>query len=271
MSPLSLIFGMLVGFSLGLTGGGGAIFAVPLLVYGLNVPAREAVGVSLVTVGGTALVGFVQRALSRTVEFHTGILFAVAGMITAPVGSWLSRRIPDWMLLMAFGGLMLAIAVRMWLKAAKQEPATACVPLDDNRGPTCRRDPQGELRLTLRCAMLLAAVGLVAGVLTGLFGVGGGFIIVPALVTFSGMGMQRAVGTSLLVITLVSLSGIASHFLSGDSVPVAVSLLFLAGSLAGMFAGSAVARRLAGHRLQQAFAVAIVGVGVFVILMNFWS
>ncbi len=268
MLPLSLIFGMLVGFSLGLTGGGGAIFAVPLLVYGLNVPAREAVGVSLITVGATALVGFVQRGLSRMVEFHTGVLFAGAGMLTAPLGAWLSRLVPETVLLIALGGLMLAIAVRMWLQAAQQERLAACVRLDDNRGPTCRRDPQGVLRLTSRCALLLAGVGLAAGVLTGLFGVGGGFIIVPALATFSGMGIQRAVGTSLLVITLVSLSGVASHFLGGNSVPAAVSLLFLAGSLAGLFLGTAIGGKLPGPRLQQAFAVTIVGVGLFMILRN---
>ena len=91
MLLLTLLFGALVGFSLGLTGGGGAIFAVPLLVYGLGVPAREAVGVSLLTVGSTSLVGFVQRARRGMVEFPTGLLFAVAGMIGAPVGAVAGR------------------------------------------------------------------------------------------------------------------------------------------------------------------------------------
>ena len=84
-SPLSLVLGAIVGISLGLTGGGGAIFAVPLLVYGLQVPSRDAIGVSLITVGATALVGFIQRARTRLVEFPTGLLFAVAGMTTAPL------------------------------------------------------------------------------------------------------------------------------------------------------------------------------------------
>ena len=268
MSPLSLVFGAIVGFSLGLTGGGGAIFAVPLLVYGLNVDPRQAVGVSLITVAGTALVGFVRRARSGQVEFPTGLLFAVAGMLTAPLGVWLSRFIPETLLLVAFGGLMLIIAGRMWMKAMRLEPAAVCVPVDDNAGPVCRRDPQGELKLTSRCALLLAAVGLGTGVLTGLFGVGGGFIIVPALVTFSGMGMQRAIGTSLLVITLISLTGITSQFLGGASVPWLITLMFLLGSIAGLFAGTALSRRLASLRLQQVFAVAIVAVGIFVISRN---
>src|SRR6186997_3318965 len=95
MFILTLLLGALVGFSLGLTGGGGAIFAVPLLVYGVGVPAREAVGVSLLTVGSTSLMGFVQRAWRGMVEFPTGLLFAIAGMLGAPVGSWLSDRIPE--------------------------------------------------------------------------------------------------------------------------------------------------------------------------------
>jgi uncharacterized membrane protein YfcA len=125
--------------------------------------------------------------------------------------------------------------------------------------------------LTSRCAMLLAAVGLATGILTGLFGVGGGFIIVPALVTFSGMGLQRAVGTSMLVIALVSLSGIVSHVLGGGRFPRDMTLLFLAGSLAGMFAGTAVARLLPGPVLQRVFAAAIVGVGLFVMFRNVGS
>lgn len=244
---------------------------MPLLVYVLSVDPRQAVAVSLITVAGTASVGFLQRARTRQVEFPTGLLFAFAGMLTTPLGVWLSHLISEALLLVAFGGLMVLIAARMWFKAQGQHPSAAGVPVDANAGPTCRRDPQGELRLTSRCAVLLATVGLVAGVLTGLFGVGGGFIIVPALVTFSGMGMQRAIGTSLLVITVISLTGIATQFLSGGVVPWQTTLAFLFGSIAGLLAGSALAKRLAGPRLQQTFAAAIVLVGIFVISRNLWS
>jgi uncharacterized membrane protein YfcA len=265
MFLLTLGLGALVGFSLGLTGGGGAIFAVPLLVYGLGVPAREAVGVSLLTVGSTSLIGFVQRAQRRMVEFPTGLLFAVAGMLGAPVGSWLADRIPEAVLLGMFAVLMIVIAIRMWQKAGD---ATNRLPIltDDNAGPTCRRDPEGKLRLTSQCAVLLGLLGLGVGVLSGLFGVGGGFIIVPALVMFSGMGMLRAIGTSLLVITLISASGTASHLFAGKDLSLATAGLFTAGSIAGLFAGSALAQRLAGPTLQKVFAAAIVAVALFVML-----
>lgn len=270
MLLLTLLFGALVGFSLGLTGGGGAIFAVPLLVYGMGVPAREAVGVSLLTVGSTALVGFVQRARSGMVEFPTGLLFAGAGMIGAPVGAVLADRIPEAVLLGLFAVLMLVIARRMWRKAGD---STARLPImmDDNAGPTCRRDPEGKLRLTSQCSLLLGLVGLGAGVLAGLFGVGGGFVIVPALVVFSGMGIQRAIGTSLLVITLVSAAGTATHLLAGKDLTLATAVTFTAGSIVGLFAGSGLAQRLAGPALQKVFAAAIVVVALYVIFRTFLS
>jgi uncharacterized membrane protein YfcA len=268
MFLLTLLSGALVGFALGLTGGGGAIFAVPLLVYGLNVPAREAVGVSLLTVGSTALVGFLQRAWRGLVEFPTGLLFAIAGMCGAPLGTWLGNQIPDALLLGLFAVLMFVIAVRMWRNSSRAT-ATSADRDDDNAGPTCRRDPAGQLRLTSQCALLLGVVGFGVGVLSGMFGVGGGFIIVPALVMFSGMGMQRAIGTSLLVITLIGISGVASHLLAGRALDLATAGWFTIASIAGLFGGSALAQRLAGAMLQKLFAATIIFVAAFVIYQTF--
>ena len=112
--------------------------------------------------------------------------------------------------------------------------------------------------------MVLGLVGLGAGLLSGVFGVGGGFIIVPALVMFSGMGLQRAIGTSLLVITLISASGTASHLLAGKDLSLTTAGVFTAGSIAGLFAGSGLAQRLAGPALQKVFAAAIVLVALYV-------
>jgi uncharacterized membrane protein YfcA len=261
---LTLLGGALVGFSLGLTGGGGAIFALPLLVYLLDVPAREAVGISLLTVGTTSLIGFLERAARGMVEIPTGLLFAAAGMVGAPAGAWLAGQIAEAALLSLFAILMLIVAARMWRTAADSAGRLPAVESDD-AGPACRRDPAGRLRLTSRCALLLAVVGLGAGVLAGLFGVGGGFIIVPALVFFSRLPIDRAIGTSLLVITLLSASGTAAHLLSGQDLNLATAAIFTAGSVAGLFAGSRLARRLAGPALQRVFAAAIVGVALYVI------
>ena len=265
MPFLSLTFGAVVGLSLGLTGGGGAIFAVPLLVYGLSIEPRQAVGISLAAVGMTSAVGFLRRWKAGEVEVATGLMFAMAGMIGAPIGSWLSARIPESLLLTLFALLMLVVAVRMWRKAgsASAPPIGAA---EDVAGPTCRRDAAGNLHLTSPCAVLLASVGVLTGVLAGLFGVGGGFVIVPALVLFTGMAIHRAVGTSLLVITLISASGVASHLWAGREIPLATTLFFVAGGVLGMFAGIWASRYLSGPALQKVFAVVIVAVAIFVIL-----
>jgi uncharacterized protein len=264
MPVLSFTFGAVVGLSLGLTGGGGAIFAVPLLVYGLSINPRQAVGISLAAVGATALVGFLGRWKAGQVEVQTGLIFAVAGMIGAPVGSWLTAKIPEALLLTLFALLMLVVAARMWRKASAPN-ITPNIPTDTADGPTCRRDAEGVLRLNSPCAVLLGILGVLTGVLAGLFGVGGGFIIVPALVLFSGMAIHRAVGTSLLVITLISASGVASHLWAGREIPLDTTLLFVAGGVFGMLAGIWVSRYLSGDALQKVFAVAIVAVAVFVI------
>jgi len=261
----ALLYGVIVGFSLGLTGGGGSIFAVPLLVYGLGVPARDAVTISLAAVGLTALFGAVQRWRAGQVEVRTGLMFAVAGMFGAPIGAWLSGLLSDVILLTLFAVLMLFVAVRMWRKAG--EPPRAAL-VDPDTGPTCRRDPEGVLRLTSRCAMLLSVVGLGAGVLSGLFGVGGGFVIVPALVMFSGMGIHRAVATSLMVIALVSASGFTSHMLSGRECSLELVGLFAVGGVGGMYLGQRVAQRISGPTLQKVFAVAIIAVAAFIIGKN---
>ncbi len=260
----AVISGCLVGLSMGLTGGGGAILAVPLLVYWLGEEPQVAVVISLATVAGTAIIGTVERARFGQVEFPTGLLFAAAGMLTAPLGSWLGEHLPPQLLLVCFAVLMLLIAVRMWWQAdqAIPPPAESCGPED---GPSCSRDPEGKLRLTSRCAMLLATVGLTVGLLSGLFGVGGGFLIVPALVSFASMGLSWAVGTSLLVMSLVGLAGVAGHLMQGREVPWELTLLFVAGSVPGLFVGSALTRRLPRPLLSRIFAATILAVAVFVI------
>lgn len=277
MSSLSLLFGSLIGLSLGLTGGGGAIFAVPLLVYGLDVAPREAVGISLASVGATALLGFLGRWRLGQVELRTGLLFAAAGMVGAPAGSWLGGHVPESLLLLLFAGLMLIVAARMWRQAGRGSsppsdmtaaPASA-MPNPTADSATCERDASGQLRYSSRCGLMLLVVGLAAGVLSGLFGVGGGFIIVPALVLVSGMPIHRAVGTSLLVVALVSAAGLGSHLWAGRSIAPLITALFVLGGILGLILGQTLARRLTGPLLQRTFSVAILGVAAFVLVKNF--
>jgi uncharacterized protein len=263
---LSILFGALVGFALGLTGGGGSLLAVPLLVYGLAMAPREAFGVSLAAVGATALVGVVPRMRAGQVEVGTGILFAIAGMVGAPLGTWVAGMMPETLLLTLFAGLMLVVAWRMWSKSRGSGDEIARVACETTeRGPTCQRTEDGKLRLTSRCAVLLTIVGLTTGFLSGMFGVGGGFVIVPALVLFSGMSIRRAVATSLLVIVLVSISGVASYFATGRGISLEVTGLFVLGGVIGMSLGGVVSKRLSAAVLQKVFAAGIVAVAIFIV------
>ena len=269
MFGLAVLFGCAVGFALGLTGGGGGVFAVPLLVYGLGVAPREAVGISLASVGGTALAGVVPRLWRGEVELRTGFLFAVAGMFGAPIGSYLSTLIAETVLLVMFGCLMLIVAWRMWAKSRNPQLATGVCATEsqtEQDRSACQRAEDGTLRLTSQCARLLVLVGLLTGILSGMFGVGGGFVIVPALVLFSGMEIHRAVGTSLLVIFLISISGVTSYVVSGRELSLDTTVQFLAGGLVGIWLGGLVSRKLKGQTLQKVFATAVVLVAIFVIV-----
>jgi uncharacterized membrane protein YfcA len=267
MSFLSVLFGSIVGLSLGLTGGGGAIFAVPLLVYGLHVPAREAVAISLAAVGTTALFGFVHRWKRGEVETRTGLIFALAGMAGAPLGAWTATLLPDALLMLLFAALMVVVAIRLWRQASqttvRREPVDSSAP-----AATCQRTTSGALILNSPCAILLLSIGVLTGILSGLFGIGGGFVIVPALILYSGMPIHRAVGTSLLVVALVSVSGVSSQLLAGRSISPAITLLFIAGGLSGLFVGQRVGRRLSGPALQKVFVAAIMAVAAFVVFRN---
>ena len=275
---LSLLFGSIVGVSLGLTGGGGAIFAVPLLAYGLGVPAREAVAISLVSVGLTSFVGFLVKWRKGEAELQTGLLFAAAGMLGAPVGSWIAGQMPETWLMLLLASLMLTTAWKMWQKAGqKTVQSQVCIPIEKSShqpvdyahdGPGCQRDAAGQLILTSRCVWLLLLVGVASGILSGMFGVGGGFIIVPALILFSSMSMSRAVGTSLMVISLVSASGVAFQLWGGQQIALDITVLFVVGGLSGLWLGQSVGHRLSPSVLQRIFSVAILAVAGFVILRN---
>jgi uncharacterized membrane protein YfcA len=266
----SLLFGFLIGFSLGLTGGGGSIFAVPLLVYGLGIPAHEAVVISLAAVGATALGGGLARLRDGDAEPRTAIIFGLSGMVGAPLGAWLNPHFSATVLLAGFALLMLAVAFRMWRQASRCPEETRLIRAgghtdDDNAGPACRYDPGGRLQFTSRCALRLTLAGTVTGLLSGLFGVGGGFLIVPALVMLASLSMRRAVATSLWVIVIISAIGLLSHLMIGHQLNVGITLPFVLGGLGGMALGISVGRHIAGPVLQKLFAGMVAVVAVFML------
>jgi uncharacterized membrane protein YfcA len=253
---LGLAYGLVVGISLGLTGGGGSIFAVPILIYGLGVPVGTSIGLSLAAVGVTAGFGAALRLRANEVDLRAGLVFSVAGMVLAPAGAWLGTKLPTTLLLSAFAVLMAIVGTRMWLGKA----GAAIKP-----GPCVTRPGGG---LGPGCYRRLTAAGFVAGLMSGLFGVGGGFIIVPALLYVTGMSIHRAVATSLLVIFLISLSGVAAHVAHGQQFPMPVTALFIGGGFSGMFGGNALRTRLPAPVLQRVFAAGMWIVAAYMLVRN---
>lgn len=260
MEPQAILFGAIVGISLGMTGGGGSIFALPLLVYGLNVGLREGVGMSLAVVGATALFGALLRGWKGELEYGTGLLFALAGMVGAPLGTLLGQHIPDAVTLSLFSLLMLYVGFRMWRLPSNSQPG--------GRKGFCERCEKGRIRLSLHCICMLLFTGVLVGILSGVFGVGGGFIIVPALVFVSGISIHRGIATSLMVIALICASGVTSYLLGDGRLPLRLTSFFVGGGLLGMAAGSWSAGRIPALALRRVFAASMWLVALLVLARN---
>lgn len=252
--------GAIVGSILALTGAGGGILAVPLLVFGLGLSMVEAAPVGLLAVGLAASVGAVLGWRQGLVRYRAAFFIAGLGLLASPFGLWLAHRLPNAPLALGFSLVLVYACSRMLLKAHRElrgEPACG-----NRQIQPCVLNPlQGRLRWTLPCARALAFTGLTAGLLSGLLGVGGGFVIIPALGRYTNLQMKSMVATSLAVIALVSSGSVLAASISGV-MPWAVGTPFAAGALAGLLGGRQVAHRLAGPRLQQAFAVAGIGAAV---------
>jgi uncharacterized protein len=248
MNPvlIALPFGLAIGISLGLVGGGGSILAVPVLVYVLGEPVREATTASLLVVGAVALVGALDHAREGRVRWRTALGFGAAATAGALLGTALNRVAPPDAILFLFALLLLAAAFGMLRRG---EPSAA-----EEAGPP-----------TLRSRLKLGLAGLGVGALTGFFGVGGGFLVVPALVLLLGLPTVAAIGTSLLVIALTSGAAFAAHLTSGSlNWPVAAALG--GAGIVGALAGSRLSGRLPTRRLRQGFAALVLAVGLFLLV-----
>ncbi|MDE0805377.1 MAG: sulfite exporter TauE/SafE family protein [Acidimicrobiales bacterium] len=243
---IALAAGLAIGVALGLLGGGGSILAVPALVYLLDQDIATAVPTSLLVVGMASLTGVAAHARDGDVRWRIAAGFALPGVATSFAGAWVNSRLDQNVLLLVFAGLMVIVAVHMLMSSDEPE--------DEGR------------RFEGRSRLLAAGVaGAAVGFLTGLLGVGGGFLIVPALVLTLHLPMAVAVGTSLVVIVANSAAGFVANS-SGADLDWVIAGAFIAGGLAGAIPGSRFAPRLDEARLRNGFAVFILAVAVFVVV-----
>lgn len=258
---MSVLLGIAVGLILGLTGAGGSVLAVPLLMAGLGWSLTQAVPVALLAVAAAAVLGAWLAWRQSYVRYRAALLMSVLGLLVAPLGLRMAERLPATTLALLFAAVLGIVAVRM-LRQSLQAPGEAAVlratVAGDGapaRGAICQLNADGRIRWTPRCAALMSAIGAGAGFLSGLLGVGGGFVIVPSLRAASPLSMHSAVATSLMVIAIVSAGTALGAVLQGRALPWMVALPFVAGGLLGMLGGRRLSRHLPGVRLQQGFAL----------------
>ncbi len=232
---LGLLSGALVGFSLGLVGGGGSILAVPLMVYVVGVANPHiAIGTAALAVAANAATGLASHARAHTVKWRCGGMYAAAGVVGALAGSTLGKAVDGQKLLFLFALLMVAVGVLMI------------------RGRKAKGDPTAQCTRTNAPRVL--GFGLGSGAFSGFFGIGGGFLIVPGLIASTHMPIVNAVGTSLVAVTAFGLTTALNYAASG-LVDWTLAGIFIAGGVAGGLAGTAVARRLSGDgKLTLVFA-----------------
>ena len=254
-----VLLGAVVGVVMGLTGAGGGILAVPLLVFGLHLPITEAGPIGLLAVGIASTLGALQGLRMGIVRYRAALLVAAVGIVASPAGLWLAHRLDTKVLSLVFAGVLLLVAYRNVQAGRLGEQA-----VQRNTAPPCVRDAaSGRFIWTSRCATRLSLAGGVAGVLSGLLGVGGGFVMVPALQRYTDLAMQSVVRTSLAIIALISLSGVVTAAGSGH-LQLEVALPFTLGALGGMLGGGKLSARLPGGYLKVAFGVvcALVAAGM---------
>jgi uncharacterized protein len=238
----ALIFGLLIGLSLGLVGGGGAVLAVPVLVYVVGLGVHEATTVSLAVVAAGATTGAVAQVRRGTVCWSSAAWFAGAAAAGSVAGTALNQVLGGDALLILFSVVMLLAARAVWQRAGQPAGESAGCP---------------EAR-----AGILVPFGLLVGALTGLVGVGGGFVVVPALAIGLSFGMREAMSTSMVIVAIVSACGLLAHLAAGNTLDLPVALAMGVATVAGAAIGPHLADRISVRTLGRGFAVLVVAVSL---------
>ena len=248
MALAAIPFGLAIGVALGLLGGGGSVLAVPVLVYVLGQDVHAATTASLVVVTAAGVAGGLRHAHGGRICWRHATAFTAAALPGVVAGTALGSAVGGNTLIAAFAVLMVLAAAATWRGASGRE--TAAEP------PACP-----PLRITHDLP-----AGLLVGAMTGFFGVGGGFLVVPALAVFLALSMRLAVGTSLAIITITSALGLAAHLLAGRELDVGITTAMTAAAVAGALAGAPLAARVPQRQLGRAFAGLVAGVATYLLI-----
>jgi uncharacterized membrane protein YfcA len=236
---LTFALSIVVGLAVGMLGGGGSILTMPVLIYAAGAEPKSAIAMSLLVVAAAAASGLIQHARAKNVEWRTGLVFGGAGMLGAFLGGRVAAYVPATALVLLFAAMMFGAGVAM---LRRRDPDPSADELAAARAPSWAR---------------VALTGFGVSSFTGMVGAGGGFVIVPALVMLAGLPMIRAIGTSLLVITMSALAGLAGH-LGHAEIDWRLEGIVTSGAVLGTVIGVRLAHRTKPATLRRAFAVAII-------------
>jgi uncharacterized protein len=257
LTPLAL--GIFVGILMGLTGAGGGILSVPLLVFFLHLKVAVAGPVALTAIAISAGVGAFLGLKNKLLRYKAAGFMAIIGLLLSPAGLWLAQRIPNHPLLILFSCILFFVSGRLYLEARREILGIA--PASRNPPPCLINPEHGRLTWNLPCAKVLLLSGGLAGFLSGLLGVGGGFIIVPALKRYTNLTVQSMVATSLGVLAIVS-SGSAIVSAVTGNLALNIAIPFSLGAIVGLLIGRGLGKKLRGPRVQQIFAILTFGVAI---------
>ncbi|MDI1360498.1 sulfite exporter TauE/SafE family protein [Methylotenera sp.] len=260
---LILGLGLFVGLVMGLTGAGGGIIALPLLVFLLNISIVDATPIALLAVACSASLGAIIGLHHQTVRYKAAVLMAIAGSLVSPLGVLVAHKIDNHYLLAMFALILIFVAY----KTVKSQNSEIDTSLQDTL--PCALNPQtGRFIWTSRCSISIMVSGAVAGFLSGLLGVGGGFVIVPALQRFTTLSIHAVIGTSLAVIALISTSVVVSSIYHLD-MDWNMAIQFACGSMAGIVIGKALLTKIEVNILKYGFAVLTILVALMMLTKLF--
>ena len=249
---LSPALGVLVGILMGLTGAGGGILSVPLLVFFLGLPIAEAAPIALCAVALASSIGAILGLRNKILRYKAAGFMAIFGLALSPLGLWLAPQIPNAPLQILFSLILLYVAIRL-LSQARNELKGILEP--NRKPPPCLMNPAiGKLQWTMPCARALTISGSLAGFLSGLLGVGGGFIIVPALKRYTDLPVKSIVATSLGVLAIVTGGGAIFSAASGN-LNLIVAAPFSLAALVGLLFGQLLGKKMSGPSVQLIFAI----------------
>ncbi|MES2580652.1 MAG: sulfite exporter TauE/SafE family protein [Pseudomonadota bacterium] len=261
---ISVSLGLFIGLVLALTGAGGSILAIPLLVISFNLTLNQAAPIALMAVALASSIDAIQGLRLGIVRYKTAFLMASFGLVFAPLGVWLAQYAPNQLLNFIFCVVLLIVAWNMWQQSTQQSDNQEKKP-----SPACALNPStSKLFWTAVCTQALIVTGAIAGFLSGLLGVGGGFVLVPSLSKVTNFNNQTIIATALFTIALVSAMSIFSYTLSSD-IHWSIAVPFIIGTVLGLFIFRSVNSKISTKFSQRSFAVLAILAAILILVKAF--